>query len=299
VELIFTPRLEQIYSYIDRAALEFCRTTPLPDEPAPEARYLHQTIRDILAEECDGAPRSGTYAEAAPILELLERCRLHAPAFLEGRESGLSVIFPRGDLSVWELVHRQDAVMSIYADIIPPALAEFLPHGARILEVGAGVGAVLQRCRPLLKERGLAEYWFTDLGRLFVLRAPQEPWLRSAVLDLDQPLAAQNIPLGYFDAVIGVNVLHSAKDLQLTLRQLRCALRPGGRLLLGEGSPPARGRRWRLDLVFAFLRGWWDVPRRPGFLFPSEWLALLQLCGFENSTALPARIGFAAPAAAA
>jgi SAM-dependent methyltransferase len=309
----FSARLEQTYTWVDRLVLHFCFhvARELPElAVVPEARYLFETVRDILQEEgfagrlCppDESARLQQEAreqcpDAAPIFGLIERCHDHAAAFLGGRESGLNAIFPRGDMRLWERVHRDDAVMSIYADLIPPALAHVLSPGGRVLEVGAGVGAVLDRCLPLLCEREVAEYRFTDLGKLFVQRRepmhPNETFLRFAVLDLDLPLAQQGVEPASFDAVVGVNVLHSAKSLETTLRELRSALREGGHLILGEGSPPRRGRRWRLDVVFAFLRGWWDVsldPRlrpRPGFLFPSEWMELLQFCGYRNVTTLP------------
>lgn len=314
----FSARLEEAYRYLDRLALHFCfravRETQLTGV-APEAQYLRQTVLDLLREkgfvatQCppDESARLQQEArqacpEATPIFELLARCHEHAPGFLTGRESGLSVIFPRGDLRLWERVHREDAVMSIYADLVTPALAGGLRKGARVLEVGGGVGAVLDRCLPLLREREVAEYRFTDLGKLFVQR--REPmhagdsFLRFATVDLDSPLAAQSLEPATFDAVIGVNVLHSVRDLPFTLRELRATLRPDGCLILGEGSPPRRGRRWPLDLVFAFLRGWWDVSLdarlrpRPGFLFPSEWIELLRACGYQNICALPGESWF-------
>jgi hypothetical protein len=96
-------------------------------------------------------------------------------------------------------------------------------------------------------------------------------------------------------------VLHSGKDLAFILRELRTALHPGGHLILGEGSPPRPGIRWRLDVVFAFLRGWWDVlldplyRPRPGFLFPTEWVQVLRAAGYENTRALPGEQWFLGP----
>ncbi len=326
----FTDRLEEAYAHIDRLGAHFCfrlaHEFRLLEEPnakpawlAPEAEYLWRYVLDVLAEEgclvregggwraaapCPADESSRLYAgaasacpEAAAIFELMKRCYDHAPAFLSGRQTGVSVVFPRGDLCLWERVHRQDAVMSIYADPVPAALADVLQPGARVLEVGAGVGAVLRRCLPMLKEGELAEYWFTDLGRLFVQRAEQEyageGLARFAVLDLDQPLAPQGFAPGQFDVVLGVNVFHSARNLEFSLQELRSLLRDGGTVILGEGSPPREGKRWRLDFVFAFLRGWWDVTLdsafrpRPGFLFPREWIRLFQHCGYQRVAAFP------------
>jgi yersiniabactin nonribosomal peptide/polyketide synthase len=233
----------------------------------------------------------------------MQRCYRHALDFVIGRRTGVSIVFPRGDMSLWERVHREDAVMSIYSSMVPIEMAKVLRPRSRVLEVGAGVGAVLRKCLPVLKQRDTLEFWFTDLGRLFVQRAELDfsgdDMMRFAVLDLDRPLAAQGLEPGSFDIVTGVNVLHSARNLEFSLRELRSILRKGGSLILGEGSPPRRGRRWRLDFVFAFLRGWWDVTLdrvfrpRPGFLFPDEWTSLLRHCGYSNAQAIPGEHWFA------
>jgi SAM-dependent methyltransferase len=309
----FSQDLELAYFYVDLLCMHFCfrlasllRATGI----VADAQYLKCTTLDILREPGSAAPSqefSSLLDEArtccptaAPIYDLIARCHDGAPAFLTGETPGIGVVFPRGDLRLWERVHREDAVMSIYADAVVPALAQSLEGigpGARVLEVGGGVGAVLDRCLPLLRENKVAEFRFTDLGRLFIQRRelanPDDPMLRFSVLDLDAPLEPQGVGPQSFDIITGVNVLHSAKDLPATLRELRGALKPGGQLILGEGSPPRRGKRWRLDVVFAFLRGWWDVQLdpvfrpRPGFLFPNEWLALLDATGYKTARALP------------
>ena len=78
-------------------------------------------------------------------------------------------------------------------------------------------------------------------------------------------------------------------------------LRPLGYLLIAEGSPPDRSRRWRLDVVFAFLRGWWDVSleppwrQSPGFLWPSQWKGALMAAGYDPVRALPGEEWFRGP----
>ena len=337
---VFSSELEEAYSYLDRLGLEFCfhvvrelklsagdRVSP-SQKVVPEAEYLLRTVLDILAEEGYVARDGDAWRvcrpclddctadlqrearerrpRAEPILELLNRCHQNATAFLTGRQPGLNVVFPRGDMRLWERVHREDLVMSRYADLIPASLMPALDGGGgRLLEVGAGVGGVLQRCLRLLEELGVEEYWFTDLGKLFVDRMERQQarrsFMRFAVIDLDAPLAEQGMTPSSLDAIIGVNVLHSARNLPFTLRELRRGLRKGGRLILGEGSPPRRGRRWRLDIVFAFLRGWWDVELdarlrpRPGFLFPAEWVDCLRAAGYCDAEALPGESWFTGP----
>jgi polyketide synthase PksN len=339
----FSDDLEQVYQNVDRLCLNLClhvardcRLLGPTSEPldqiiervgvVPPAIYLLRAVLDILSEEgfarrtwrgwagrrlwppdvSAELQRSARVAcpEATPVFQLIERCRQHATSFLTGQVTGLEVIFPRGDIEPWERLHTEDRVMSIYADLVPPALEAIAVRRMRILEVGSGVGAVLRRCALSLQQFDVKEYWFTDLGRSFVQRAQRNyadvSWLRFADIDIDKPLQSQDLPADSFDVVIGVNVLHAAKRLRASLREIHNVLKPNGYLILAEGSPPNDLRRWRLDVVFAFLRGWWDIvlePIRPraGFLTPSEWGRALRTCNFDPIYILPGEQWFSGP----
>ena len=294
---------------------------------APDAFYMLTAVFDILAEEGFVARRTDAWESVRPCppdgsvelqqearvscprmlatFELIERCHDHALAFIAGREPGMAAVFPRGETQLWERLHTTDGVMSIYADLVLPALETVLDRGARLLEVGAGVGAVVERCLPFLRRSDVQEYCFTDIGRLFVQRAAsrhgEEAFMRFLSVDLDRPLSTQGLVPERFDVAIAVNVLHSAQDLGFALRQLHAVLKPRGWLICGEGSPPSRKRRWRLDLIFAFLRGWRDVSIDPvlrprlGFLLPSEWEAALLASGYQHVRVLPGENWFGGP----
>ena len=340
----FSDDLERAYSYVDRLCLHFCfrlahdcRLLESHAEPlaeliaragvAADAVYLLGAALDILAEEgfarrtergwessrlCppdDSAELQKkartACVEATPVFELIERCHEHAVGFLTGREPGFRAVFPRGDIGLWERVHTVDKVMSIYADLVVPALAAIAGRRMQLLEIGAGIGAVLRRCVPLFHRFDIEQYWFTDLGQLFVQRAQGiyggEKGMRFAKVDLDLPLRDQGFPPESFDGVIAVNVLHLAKDLCFSLQEIYSVLKTPGYLIFAEGSPPDRFRRWRLDVAFAFLRGWWDVSiapglrSRPGFLLPSEWQKALLACGFDSVYLLPGENWFRGP----
>jgi len=326
----FSDELARAYEHIDRLCLELsCHVLRNAGctSPAHQARYFVETVFAILAEEnfLRRTPQGWQISRPLPVrdsasiqrearalcpraettFEMIARCREHAAAFVAGREPGLAAIFPRGDLALWERLHDEDAVMSIYADIAAGALDALAEPGARVLELGAGVGALARRCRDLLRERDVAEYWFTDLGKLFVQNARSifagEKAMRFAAIDINTPFDAQGLAHESFDIVTAVNVLHAAEDLSSTLREIHNALRAPGWLVCGEGSPPGAGSRWRLDLVFGFLPGWWDVATEPalrsspGFLFPSQWQRLLRACGFDAVEALPGESWFDGP----
>jgi SAM-dependent methyltransferase len=340
----FCPRLERAYGYVDALCQHLCfhlvhecrlleagsgTLQELKDRSGsvPAAQYLLRTVLDVLVEGgslaiqgdewrvCRPCPADRSLElqrqaredcpEALATFELIARCHDYAPGYLTGRKPGMAAVFPSGSLQLWERLHTTDSVMSVYADLLEVPLSLLLKrNAARVLEVGAGVGSVVRKYSHLLRD-GLTDYWFTDVGRLFVERARNtykgESFLRFAVIDLDMPLSTQGLEKESFEAVIAVNVMHSAKDLAFTLREVHSILKKPGDLICAEGSPPTPGRRWPLDLIFAFLQGWWDVSLDPilrpraGFLFPSEWRHALLTCGFDSVCAQPGEGWFAGP----
>ena len=123
----------------------------------------------------------------------------------------------------------------------------------------------------------------------------------SSTTESRHEVSAQDVAPESFDAVVSVNVLHVAKDLPFTLREIHAVLKTSGWLICAEGSVPDRTVRWRPDLVFAFLRGWWDVstdyPLRPspGFLMPNQWSDMLLANGYRPVFRLPGEDWFAGP----
>jgi len=110
-----------------------------------------------------------------------------------------------------------------------------LPHGGRILEVGAGCGALALR----LRDAGF-DVVPTDLD-------PPHPWI--ARLDLDHPEWTDETR-GPFDLVMCVETLEHVENPRQVLRSIRSVLRPGDRLLVS--TPNITHPHSRLKM---FLRG--------------------------------------------
>src|SRR5207249_269916 len=101
------------------------------------------------------------------------------------------------------------------------------------------------------------EYVFTDISPTFVNRAREtlggHPFLRCGVLDVERDPADQGYAAHAFDVALAANVLHATTDLRRTLSHVQQLIKPGGLLLLLEGS---RTQRW-IDLTFGLTPGWW------------------------------------------
>jgi acyl carrier protein/SAM-dependent methyltransferase len=148
----------------------------------------------------------------------------------------------------------------------------------RVLEIGAGNGFLTREVAPALRGCDV-DYHLSDITRAFNENVE--------LLDITRDAAAQ----GWrepFDVIIGLDVVHATPDLDVTLRNLRRLLVPGGVLQLIETRPPAR---WN-TMVWGLTREWWsysDRYRTTGpLLSADEWQTALANNGFARTSAYEA-----------
>jgi SAM-dependent methyltransferase len=221
------------------------------------------------------------------------------PYFTEGK-AGEGLLFDLALFPLWLAYFRNENLGYFPNNLLTLlALREGLPEGARVLELGAGAGSFAQLLARQAAEEGwlsrLAEYRFTDVAPTFLRRAQRDlktaaPGLPLAfqLLDLNHPLEGQGIAPASLDAIVGINVLHVAQNLEATLRNVRACLKPGGRLVIGECLKPSLDTPLFLEFFFSFIKSFTDVtldPRwrpRHGFLTPEAWDEALRHAGFSH-----------------
>ncbi len=237
--------------------------------------------------------------------DLLDGVRSHIrPFFTEGR-AGEGLLFDLALFPLWMAYFSNENQAYFPNNLLTLlALREDLPEGARVLELGGGAGSFAQLVARRGAEEGwlsrFAEYRFTDVAAAFLHRAQRElqataPGLPLSFqrLDLNHPLAPQGIEPRSLDAIIGVNVLHVAQDLEATLVDLRLHLKPGGRLVVGECLKPSLDQPLFLEFFFSFIRSFTEVKLdarwrpRHGFLTPEAWNAALLHAGFGEIRQIP------------
>ncbi|HWA89095.1 MAG TPA: aminotransferase class III-fold pyridoxal phosphate-dependent enzyme [Rhizomicrobium sp.] len=232
------------------------------------------------------------HPEIAHELELLARCGRALTDVLRGDRHPLELLFPGGDFSSALALYAQSpmarAMNNLMKDAVAASIAD-VPAGSalRIIEIGAGTGGTTGYVLPVLAARNV-EYRFTDLSRRFLDAARRRfaatSFVQYDILDIEQTPALE----GAADIVIAANVLHATADLRATLDHARALLRPGGLLMVMEGTGRAR---W-LDLVFGLTEGWWrfadrDLRAHHALIGADEWRELLGACGFVDPVALP------------
>ncbi|RGP73974.1 polyketide synthase [Fusarium sporotrichioides] len=174
---------------------------------------------------------------------------------------------------------------NVYLGRISKQLAHRYPR-MNILEIGAGTGGAT---KGILESLGTTfeSYTFTDISTGFFEAAAEtfEHWAAKMIfkpLNIENEPTEQGFPQGHYDFIIASNVLHATKSLEVTMKNTRKLLKPGGQLLLLEVTSDIV----RVKLMMSGLSGWWlggDDGRRYGPTIPvSQWDSLLKQTGFSG-----------------
>ena len=217
------------------------------------------------------------------------------PQILSGEIDPLQILF---NDQLAENVYRYGAgavinyvKMTGYLDI----LAHKNPD-MKILEVGAGTGGATRPVLDTLMRHGENEYGaprfhsyeFTDISPSFFEKAKETfqscvDHMKFRTLNIETDPAHQGFDLEEYDVVIGANVLHATKSIDVTLQNCRKLLKPGGKLILYELTGTTK---IRTGFGFGLLPGWWlsDEPHRQWgpLMSVSTWSMHLQRNGFTG-----------------
>lgn len=196
-------------------------------------------------------------------------------------------------------VGKAREVLRAYLEKLREINGENSKRCLRVLEVGAGTGAMTQEGLPLIRELwgSKFEYYYTDISVAFFAKADKKfeefkGNLKFNLFDLEKSPLEQGIPLNYFDMVVAADVIHTTKDLEESVRNIRKTLRPKGTLFVNETLIQDRG----ITFSFGLLDGYWrftDFKRRPRHACagPEVWKELICQCGFHFATVKEAYMG--------
>ena len=165
-------------------------------------------------------------------------------------------------------VHAAPGVHEYAVELVRAAL----PDGGRVLEVGAGCGALALRVR----DAGL-DVVPTDLD-------PPHDWIHR--LDLDAP-EWTDATRGPFDMVVCVETLEHTENPRQVLRSIRALLRPGDRLLVSTPNithPHSRLKMFLKGAPFIFGPDHYHQPGHISIL--PDWMLRehIRLAGFTDIT---------------
>ena len=106
-----------------------------------------------------------------------------------------------------------------------------------------------------------SSYVFTDISTGFFEKAQTKfkAWgslITYKALNIEEDLAVQGFDeKECYDIVVAANVLHATHNMNHTMSQVGSLLKPGGKLILVEGS--GESRQIHGEFVFGLVPGWW------------------------------------------
>ncbi|KAK5632312.1 hypothetical protein RRF57_008028 [Xylaria bambusicola] len=272
-------------------------------------RYATEEWREDTPKSVINA--STTYSNL-PDVRLMHLVGEHMPRILQG------------ETTMWAEFHKSDILGDYYMNgIVMQESASWIigmmrqitdraPH-LNILEIGK-FGIPLQQTPKITLPQGSSagedaasniprnidhrflHYTYATLassiapdGTAFFSRASDPKPTRT--FDATLELAGQGYVEGSYDVIIAFWVMHAMKDLVSFLRSLRKLLKPGGFLLVAEGTYTASGADGGLTFIFGTLGGWWSGADKGRTVAPylsiEEWDQALILAGFSGFDVSP------------
>ena len=155
------------------------------------------------------------------------RVRRDPPGFYKGRQIADVMSFSGADWLLRETREREEQ---------PEAMLDALkiPKGATVADVGAGVGYTSLRLSKRVGDTGTV--LATDLQPEMIAMLRENARIANAknIKPLLCTVKDTKLPDGKVDLILMVDVYHESSDPETTLKSLRKALKPGGRLVLVE-----------------------------------------------------------------
>lgn len=237
------------------------------------------------------------YPGFAPLVKFLTHCVKHYPSALSGEIEAISVLYPEGQA---DLLKRSvaDTVEHthhrIYGHLLRELLAKLLntprQKPLRIIEIGAGTGILTRWLLPALKNHDI-EYWFTDIGRSFVMQAQADfshiDGMHFTTYDVTLDPVEQGFALHSFDLVLELDAIHATANLENTLNNIRKLLVAGGQLCLVEST---QTECWT-NMAYGLADGWWyfedELRSDSPLLKLPQWKTLLEHTGYQNVHTFP------------
>ncbi|KAH8821290.1 hypothetical protein F5884DRAFT_827558 [Xylogone sp. PMI_703] len=141
-----------------------------------------------------------------------------------------------------------------------------LSKSLNMLEIGAGTGGTTKAVFRAINDFEINEasnasfghYTYTDVSTGFFKQAKDtfRPFVSRMTfkrLDIQEKPSTQDFEPGQYDIVVASQCLHATRNMTETMINVRELLKPGGRLIMVEGTQEAPD----ISFVFGSLPGWW------------------------------------------
>lgn len=217
---------------------------------------------------------------------------------LTGKENYMSVMFPKGSMSLVEKIYRGNEITDYFNKMVAKVSSVYVKNRVSqdsnahvdILEIGAGTGGtstfVLQDLDAYKKH---VSYMYTDKSLQFCLTnakafGKKYSFMKYGSLDIEENPLTQNYKEGQYDFIFASNVLHATQSIEVTLTNAKKLLKKNGLIVINE----ATAFQSFTTLTFGITSGWWrycdeDVRiKHAPLLSQEQWRSVLEKNGFRN-----------------
>ena len=228
---------------------------------------------------------------------LLDICLSQYNKILCGEKSPDAVMFPVFSTELVEGVFRDNMLSDYFNILVADTVSSYIEHlkkngddsVIKVLEVGAGTGGTSVFVTEKIRNFTGIEFYFTDISKVFVRNFEKKnkekyPFLVCKKMNIEEEPSVQGFEKNSFDIIIASNVLHSTKNIDNTLANIKFLKKDGGIFLLNEVTK----NQDFTSLTFGLLGGWWlftdpeiRIPNSP-LLDINSWKTVLEKSGFEN-----------------
>ncbi|UTV29795.1 non-ribosomal peptide synthetase/type I polyketide synthase [Photobacterium atrarenae] len=259
-------------------------------------------LEPLKAEELNGLREkiASDIVEGKPYQQKFWRlylgCVDRIEELLQGHFNPLDLMFEQGQTDFVESWYEDNPVSQHFNRVAADAVealvnAKLKGTTFRVLEFGAGIGSAARQVLPRLPADN-CQYVYTDLSDYFFAHARGKfadyPFIDFQFYNINEDPSLFGLEDGGFDLIIGANVLHDAHDVNTSSRLLKRLLKPGGVLLLIEGTCNPRFQMVSLGFVEG-LSHYEDIrlDTHLPMLSAETWQATLRKVGFPRTTQFP------------
>ena len=228
------------------------------------------------------------WADSPKMLDLVGNCGENLAEVITGKQQPLQffkgLLYDFDENKIDQKFFQSDRHTAIIKAIVSRVASS--KTDLKVLEIASGVSYATEELISVLPS-SQTNYTFADVGGSFLNEAKQKfsqyPFIECRALNLNRPLSEQKYAPGSFDVIVAVKSLHTAKNIEVTLDNIRFLLAPGGILLIWEKTQTTLDFEITWALLIEPSKNRLDSP----YLSEKQWQTALYNSKFVEVTAFP------------
>ncbi len=288
------PLLHWMLNYLKQRGQVQSRDSKYKMKPIVFNGDIHKEIKRIM----DPMPTADIF------IKLITHIEIEIDNFLAGRKNGGDILFAHETVfNLWNDFFNNNYYLYFVLNCgAAYGITKWFSQtkGKSMLEVGSGTSGATVRVFQMLRDNNLLDSMdaivltdfvssLLELGKKNINKHIKDPpGYEQKILDINNPFREQGFSGYPFDIIYGVNVLHVARDLVFSLKEIYNHLNKDGMLVIAEAIRLDDNMALHHEIIFDLLENYYDVKLDPeirpyhGFLTKERWIRHFERAGFKN-----------------